>query len=124
MFGGERWRALKTYIKNRREYLYEESVKRTKGESHRSLLPRMLHAAKVRRQEILLARLEEQVLPLARTRDENYEAFQKKDEALKKAKEKRDPAHGEWQLAMSTVLGAQDRVKRARKDLAELKGGS
>lgn len=52
-------RALKTYIKNRREYLYEESVKRTKGESRRSLLPRMLHAAKVRRQEILLARLEE-----------------------------------------------------------------
>ena len=33
MFGGERWRALNTYIKNRREYLYEESVKRTKGEA-------------------------------------------------------------------------------------------
>jgi hypothetical protein len=33
MFGGERWRALKTYIKNRREYLYEESVERTKGEA-------------------------------------------------------------------------------------------
>lgn len=68
--------------------------------------------------------MRKQVLRLARTRDEIYEAFQKKDEALKKAKEKRDLAHGEWQLAMSAVLGAQDRVKRARKDLAELKGGS
>jgi hypothetical protein len=59
------------------------------------VLPRLIHAAKVRRLELEKLRREEEAAPLREKLEATYAAFQEQEDQLRKAQEKRDAAHAE-----------------------------
>ena len=92
-----------------------------KKEQRRGVLPRLIHAARVRRLELEVGRCENEVAPRLIQIEETYASFLEEEEALRCAQEKRDAAHGEWNLALSALQSAEDRTKRTKRELRELK---
>ena len=92
-------------------------------EQRRGILPRLIHAAKVRRVELAKKRREEEAAPLREKLEATYAAFQEQEDQLRKAKEKRDAAHAEWSLTLSALQSADERTRRTEKELSELREG-
>jgi hypothetical protein len=92
-------------------------------EQRRGILPRLIHAAKVRRLELERLRRDEEAAPLREKLEAAYQAFQQKEDELRKAKEKRDAAHAEWALTLSALQSADERTRRAEKELRKLREG-
>ena len=92
-------------------------------EQRRGVLPRLIHAAKVKRLELELLRREEEAAPLREKVQATYAAFQEQEDELRKAKEKRDAAHAEWSLTLSALQSADERTRRTKKELRELREG-
>jgi len=90
-------------------------------EQRRGVLPRLIHAAKVRRLELEKLRREQEAAPLRVKVGATYQAFQEQEEELRKAKEKRDAAHAEWALTLSALQSAEERTRRTEKELGELR---
>ena len=109
-----------------REWSFDELVARSAEfeakERRRALLPRIIQAAKVRRLELEQRRHEEQAASLQGEVESTYAAFQEREAKLRRAKEERDAAHGQWTLAMSAMHSAQDRAKRTGRELRALRG--
>jgi len=91
-------------------------------EQRRGILPRLLHAAKVKRKEVELRGREREAEEVRAKLQPAYDAFQEKEAELRAAKEARDEAHGEWTLALSAVQSADERAKRVRRELREIRG--
>ncbi len=91
-------------------------------ERRRSVLPRILHAAKLKRLELEKRQHIEHTESVQQTLEANYEIFQEHEEKLRLAKEERDAAHAEWTLTLSALQSARDRVRRTEKEIAQLKG--
>jgi chromosome segregation ATPase len=89
-------------------------------EGRRGILPRLLTAARVKRQELEIRRREREADELREGLEPLYEAFQEKEDELRRAKEMRDKAHGEWAIRLSAVNSAADRMKRAEDELREM----
>ena len=101
-----------------------ESVEEmARKEQRRGILPRLIHAAKVRRVELAKKRREEEAAPLREKLEATYAAFQEQEDQLRKAKEKRDAAHAEWSLTLSALQSADERTRRTEKELSELREG-
>ena len=92
-------------------------------EQRRGILPRLIHAAKVRRLELEKLRREEEATPLREKLEATYAAFQEQEDRLRRAKEERDAAHAEWTLTLSALQSADERTRRTEKDLRELREG-
>ncbi len=92
-------------------------------EQRRGILPRLLHAAKVKRQELEVLRREREAAPLREKLEASYVAFQEQEEALRQAKERRNAAHTDWVLSLTAVQSADERTKRAERELDELQEG-
>ncbi len=91
-------------------------------ERRRSILPRIIHAGKVKRAEARIRELESDLEPLKAERAEAYERLEKAKAAELEAKERRKAAHGAWGILHGRVLTKEDHIKRARRELRELKG--
>jgi chromosome segregation ATPase len=98
-----------------------EEIARKEG--RRGVLPRLIHAAKVRRLELEKLRRQEEAAPLREKLEATYQAFQEQEDELRKAKEKRDAAHAEWTLTLSALQSAEERTQRTEKELDELREG-
>ena len=100
-------------------------------EQRRGILPRLIHAAKVRRLELEKLRREEEAAPLREKLEATYAAFQEQEEQLRRAKEERDAAHAEerdaahaeWTLTLYALQSADERTRRTEKELRELREG-
>jgi hypothetical protein len=92
-------------------------------EQRRGILPRLIHAAKVRRLELEKLRREEEAAPLREKLEATYAALQEQENELRRAKEKRDAAHAEWSLTLSALQSAEERTRRTEKELDELREG-
>ena len=92
-------------------------------EQRRGVLPRLIHAAKVRRLELEKLRREEEATPLREKVEATYAAFQEQEEQLRRAKEERDAAHAEWTLTLYALQSADERTRRTEKELRELREG-
>jgi chromosome segregation ATPase len=90
-------------------------------EQRRGILPRLIHAAKVRRLELEKLRREEEAAPLREKLEATYAAFQEQEDQLRQAKEERDAAHSEWTLTLSALQSADERTRRTEKELRELR---
>jgi MoaA/NifB/PqqE/SkfB family radical SAM enzyme len=66
-------------------------------EQRRGVLPRLIHAAKVRRLEL--------------------------EDRLRRVQEERDAAHREWTLTLYALQSADERTRRTEKELRELREG-
>ena len=93
-------------------------------EQRRGILPRLIHAAKVKRLELEKRRREEEAAPLREKLESTYAAFQAQEERLRKAKERRDAAQAEWGITLSGLQSAEERIRRTEQELHELKGES
>jgi DNA repair exonuclease SbcCD ATPase subunit len=91
-------------------------------ERRRSVLPRIIHAAKVRRAERQVERLEQELEPLRAERVEAYRALEEAQAAEREAKEGRNAAYGAWGVLQGRVLTKEDHIKCARRELHELRG--
>ncbi len=91
-------------------------------ERRRSVLPRILHAAKLKRLELEKRQHVEHAESMQQTLEAKYEIFQEHEEKLRRAKEERDTAHAEWTLTLSALQSARDRARRTEREIAELKG--
>ena len=89
-------------------------------EQRRGILPRLIHAARVRRLEVEKRSREEEAAKLRGKLEPTYAAFQEEEERLRKAKEARDAARGEWAMTLSAVGSADDRTRRTEQELQEL----
>jgi hypothetical protein len=92
-------------------------------EQRRGILPRLIHAAKVRRLELEELRREEEAAPLREKLEATYAAFQEQEDRLRRAKEERDAAHREWTLTLYALQSADERTRRTEKELRELREG-
>jgi hypothetical protein len=92
-------------------------------EQRRGILPRLIHAAKVRRLELEKLRREQEAAPLREKLEATYAAFQEQEDQLRRAKEKRDAAHAEWTLTLSALHSSEERTRRTEKELRELREG-
>lgn len=92
-------------------------------EQRRGILPRLIHAAKVRRLELEKLRREQEAAPLLEKLEATYAAFQEQEDQLRRAREKRDAAHAEWTLTLSALHSAEERTRRTEKELRELREG-
>jgi hypothetical protein len=90
-------------------------------EQRRGVLPRLIHAAKVRRAELDKLHREKEAAPLREELEATYQAFQEQEDELRKAKEKRDAAHAEWSLTLSALQSAEERTRRTERELQELR---
>jgi hypothetical protein len=89
-------------------------------EQRRGVLPRLIHAARVRRLELEKERREEEAASLQEKVETTYAAFQEQEDELRKAKEKRDAAHAEWAITLSASQNANERTRRTERELREL----
>lgn len=87
----------------------------------RGILPRIIHAGRVRRLELEKRRHEEHAASLRAELEAKYEAFQVHEAKLRQAKEERDSAHGQWTLTLSAVQSAEERARRTQRELRELR---
>jgi hypothetical protein len=92
-------------------------------EQRRSVLPRLIHAARVKRLEWEVSRREEEAASLQGKVATTHAAFLEREEEMRGAKERRDAAQGEWALALSAWQSANDRARRAARELRELREG-
>jgi chromosome segregation ATPase len=90
-------------------------------EQRRGILPRLIHAAKVRRLKLEKHRCEEEAAPLREKVEATYQAFQEQEDELRRAKEKRDAAHAEWTSTLSALQSAEGRIQRTERELQELR---
>jgi hypothetical protein len=90
------------------EELVESSAKYERElearERRRAVLPRIIYAGKVKRAELRVKRLEEDLEPLRAERVEAYRALEDARAAEWEAKEKRLAAHGAWGIVHGRVL--------------------
>lgn len=91
-------------------------------EQRRGILPRLIRAAKVKRLELEVQSRQRVADEIRARLEPSYEAFQEKEDELRRAKEVRDEAHGEWAMTLSALQGADGRVDRVARDLQELRG--
>ena len=91
-------------------------------EQRRGILPRLIRAAKVKRLELEVQSRQRVADELRAKLEPSYEAFQEKEDELRRAKEVRDEAHGEWSRTLSALQGADGRVDRVARELGELRG--
>ncbi len=91
-------------------------------EQRRGILPRLIHAARIKRLELEVQSRQRVADELRAKLEPSYEAFQEKEDELRRAKEVRDEAHGEWAMTLSALQGADGRVDRVARDLQELRG--
>ena len=89
-------------------------------EQRRGILPRLIHAARVKRLEVEKRSREEEAAELRVRLEPTYAAFQEKEDELRRAKEARDAARGEWAMTLSAVGSADDRTRRTEQELQEL----
>jgi hypothetical protein len=94
----------------------------TQKEARRGLLPRWIDAAKRKRLELVRQNYEAELEQAQQINSQAYDAFQKEEEKLRKAKEKRDKAWSEWQIRFGVVNGIQDRIRSTDRQLRELGG--
>jgi hypothetical protein len=91
------------------------------SEQHRNSLPRLIHAAKMKRLEMEKDRRDKDAAVLQEKVETAYAALQEQEERLRTAQEDRDAAHAEWALTLSAKQNADERTRRADKELRELK---
>jgi hypothetical protein len=91
-------------------------------EQRRGILPRLIHAAKVRRKEVELRDRRAEADAIREKLKPAYEAFPEQEAELLRAKERRDKAHGEWAVTLSALQSADNRTERTARELAELRG--
>lgn len=92
-------------------------------EQRRGMLPKLIRAARVKRLELVKRCREEEAAPLREKLEATYRAFQQKEDELRQAKGKRDAAHAEWALTLSALQSADERTRRAEKELRKLREG-
>ncbi len=90
-------------------------------EQRRGILPRLIHAAKVKRLERERDRREREANAFREKLEPLYGVFQEKEAELLEAKEARDAAHGEWAVNLSAVDSADGRTQRTERELNELR---
>jgi hypothetical protein len=98
----------------------EELVRK---EQRRSVLPRLIHAARVKRLERDTALREEEASALQEKVETTHAAFLEREEDLRGAKERCDAAQAEWALALSAWQSANERARQAARELRELREG-
>ncbi len=91
-------------------------------EQRRGILPRLIHAARIKRLELEVQSRQRVADEIRARLEPSYEAFQEKEDELRRAKEVRDEAHGEWAMTLSALQGADGRVDRVARELGELRG--
>lgn len=91
-------------------------------EQRRGVLPRLIQAARVKRAELELRDREREAEGIRSNLEPLYGTLQDKEAEMRRAKEERDAAHGEWSLMLSRAQSADDRAKRSRRELEELRG--
>ena len=89
-------------------------------EQRRSVLPRLINAARVKRLELEAARREEEASALQEKVETAHAAFLEREGEMRGAKERRDAAQAEWALALSASQSADDRARQAARELREL----
>lgn len=91
-------------------------------EGRRRVLSRLIHAAKIKRLELLKSRYEAEHEPLQQKIEETYAAYQEAEEKLRAAQEERDATNGAWNIALAQERNAQVRLGRTENEIADLKG--
>jgi response regulator of citrate/malate metabolism len=90
-------------------------------EQRRGILPRLIHAAKVRRIELEIARLEAEAEALGAVRGESHRKLEKAIDKENRAKEEREAARGAWATTLGAVQGLEQRIRRLKRELRELR---
>ena len=91
-------------------------------ERRRRVVPRIIHAMKVKQAEGQIRQMEAELEPLQAERAEAYRTLEQAKAAELEVKEKRVAAYGAWGIAHGAVQTKEDHIKRARRELRELKG--
>jgi chromosome segregation ATPase len=93
-------------------------------EQRRSIIPRLITAARIKRLELERRREEERAAPLEEIREKAHERMEKAMAAKSKAEEQAGYARFEWTNARSRLENRHRRVKEIDREIANLKGGS
>ncbi len=93
-------------------------------EQRRSILPRLIAAAKAKRLELEIAGLEAKARALGAEREENYHRLEKATDKARRAEEEREAARGAWATALGTSQDLERRIRQRKRELRELREGS
>ena len=93
-------------------------------EQRRSILPRLITAARVKRLELIRAKEERNLPALAETLERTYGLFQEAEEILCDAQNERIATMQNWNDALRTKQRLDERIKRIDAEIAEVRGGS
>jgi len=93
-------------------------------EQRRSIVPRLLTAARIKHLELERRREGERAAPLEEIREKAHERLEKAMSAKSKAEEEAGQARFEWTNALSRLENRSRRIKQIDHEIASLKGGS
>ena len=91
-------------------------------ERRRGVLPRLIAAARAKLLELRVRREEAELEPLKAERNRAYAAMEEAQEKARLAEEERRGALTRWGVAHADVQGREGRIKRATRELDELRG--
>ena len=91
-------------------------------EQRRSILPRLITAAKVKRLELQRAKWEQEIEPLQHQREEAYKHLEEATAKYHEALAERGRAQGAWSHADGLIQSRQDRIRQINREIRELRG--
>ena len=98
------------------------AVELARKEQRRSILPRLITAAKVKRLELQREKWEREIEPLETERAEAYERLEAATAKYHEAERERNLAQGAWSHAHNLIGSRQDRIREINREIRELRG--
>jgi chromosome segregation ATPase len=91
-------------------------------EQRRSIVPRLITAAKIKRLELQRERWEREIEPLEVERDEAHERLEAAQTKLNEAERERNLAQGAWSHARGLIQSRQDRIREVNREIQRATG--
>jgi hypothetical protein len=91
-------------------------------ERRRSIIPKLLTAAKIKRAELRVQRERRAAEPLEAIRAQAYKEMEDAEARHYKALEEREQARGRWSHAHGRIEKIERRIRDSEREIAELKG--
>ena len=90
-------------------------------EQRRSILPRLITAAKVKRLELQRAKWEEEIEPLQQQREEAYKRLEEATAKYHEAEQARSLAQCDWSHAHGLIDSREQRIRQINREIRELR---
>ncbi len=104
------------------EVMSSTAEKLAAKEQRRSILPRLITAARLKRLELQRAQWERKMAPLELQREEAHKRLEAAEVKYHEALEERNLARRDWNYAHGLIQSRQDRIREINREIRELRG--